>query len=90
MGLRLALAGFLAALASVIELQVAPVSAILGLYLLIEVLRRRYRPGGLVAFALGAAIPTLAMLVYNQVAFGSPWDMGYFHHVTFGHVHTRE
>ena len=75
--------------ASVIELQVAPVSAILGLYLLAEVLRRRYRPGGSGMFALGAAIPTLAMLAYNQVAFGSPWDMGYFHHVDFAHVHTR-
>ncbi len=88
-GLRLALAGFLAALASVIELQVAPVSAILGLYLLTEVLRRQYRPGGLWLFVLGAAIPTLAMLVYNQVAFGSPWEMGYFHHVTFSYVHPR-
>jgi hypothetical protein len=88
-GLRLVTAGFLAALASVIELQVAPVSAILGLYLLTEVLRRRHRPGMLGRFALGAAFPTVAILVYNQVAFGSPWEMGYFHHVTFGHVHTR-
>jgi hypothetical protein len=88
-GLRLAVAGFLAALASVIELQVAPVSAILGLYLLIDVLRRRYHPGVLGLFAIGAAVPTLAMLAYNDVAFGSPWEMGYFHHVTFSHVHTR-
>jgi 4-amino-4-deoxy-L-arabinose transferase-like glycosyltransferase len=88
-GLRLALAGFLAALASVIELQVAPVSAILGLYLLTEVLRGRHRPGGLGLFALGAVVPTLAMLVYHDVAFGSPWEMGYFHHVNFAHVHTR-
>jgi hypothetical protein len=88
-GLRLVLAGFLTALGSVIELQLAPVSAILGLYLLIEVLNRRYRPGGLGLFVVGAAIPTLAMLVYNQVAFGSPWEMGYFHHVTFAYVHHR-
>jgi hypothetical protein len=89
-GLRLAIAGFLAALASVIELQVAPVSAILGLYLLTEVLSRRYHPGGLWIFVLGVALPTLALLAYNQVAFGSPWDMGYFHHVNFAHVHTPD
>ncbi len=87
--LRAAAAGFLAAGASVIELQVAPVSAILGLYLLAEVGGRRQRPASVVAFAMGAAVPTLAMLAYNVAAFGSPWDMGYFHHVTFAHVHTR-
>ena len=38
---------------------------------------------------MGAMIPTLALLVYNEIAFGSPWDMGYFHHVTFAHVHTH-
>ena len=85
---RLALAGFLAASASVIELQVAPVSAILGLYLVTETLRRRIRPGAVAVFALGAAFPTLGLLAYNQLAFGSPWDMGYFHEVNFGYVHT--
>ena len=79
--LRLAAAGFLAASASVIELQVGPVSAILGLYLLVEVIRRRYPFACLLSFAAGAMIPTLVLLVYNQLAFGSPWDMGYFHHV---------
>ncbi len=88
--LRAAVAGFLAAGASVIELQVAPVSAILGLYLLIEAGFRRKRPATVFAFALGAAIPTLGMLWYNHEAFGSPWDMGYFHHVTFSHVHTHD
>ena len=34
-------------------------------------------------------IPTLILLTYNQLAFGSPWDMGYFHHATkqFADVH---
>src|SRR5262249_32211995 len=54
--LRLAAAGFLAAMASVIELQVGPVSAILGLYLLVEVVRRRYPFAGLLGFAAGATI----------------------------------
>lgn len=88
--LRLAASGFLAALASVIELQVGPVSAILGLYLAVEVLRRRYTFVGLLAFALGALIPTLVLLTYNVKAFGSPWAMGYFYHTTFGYVHTRD
>ena len=42
---RVFLAGFLAAYAAVIELQVGPVSAILGLYLLAQCLRRRAAPG---------------------------------------------
>ncbi len=86
---RLAASGFLAASAAVIEIQVGPVSAILGFFLLAEVLGRRQSPAGLVAFAVGALVPTLALLKYNMLAFGSPWDMGYFHHVTFSHVHTK-
>jgi len=82
--LRSFLAGFLAAYAAVVELQVAPVSAILGLYLLTQCLRGDQRPDALALFAVGASIPTLILLVYNQLAFGSPWDMGYFHHDTQG------
>jgi hypothetical protein len=88
--LRLGVAGFLAASAAVIELQVGPVSAILGLYLLVEVLGRRRRPSGLASFAVGAVWPTLVLLAYNQLAFGSPWDMGYFHHTTFKDVHSPD
>ena len=39
--------------------------------------RRTYSALG--AFAAGAAVPTLVLVVYNLLAFGSPWDMGYFH-----------
>ncbi len=85
---RLAAAGFLTAWASVIELPMGPVSALLGLYLVSEVLRGRCRPRGLAAFALAAMVPTMVLLAYNQVAFGSPFELGYFHHVTFGRVHT--
>src|SRR5262249_9904985 len=37
-------------------------------------------------------IPTLLLLGYNQLAFGSAWDMGYFHHATraFAQVHSRD
>jgi hypothetical protein len=90
--LRLVAAGFLAAYASVVELQVGPVSAILGLYLLAQCLAGRRRPDAIALFAVGAAIPTLVLLGYNLLAFGSPWDMGYFHHATamFAKIHNQK
>jgi hypothetical protein len=89
---RMLLAGFLAAYAAVIELQVGPVSAILGLYLLVECATGSRRPDAVGLFAVGALVPTLILLAYNQLAFGSPWDMGYFHHATdiFAKVHNRD
>ena len=83
------IAGFLAAYAAVIELQVGPVSAILGLYILVQCVSRERRPDDLLIFGVGAVIPTLILLGYNQLAFGSPWEMGYFHHATheFAQVH---
>ncbi len=88
-GLRVGAAGFLAASAAVIELQVGPVSAILGLALLADVLSRRRPASSLVWFGLGVVAPTLTLLVYNQAAFGSPWVLGYFKHTTFAYVHSR-
>ena len=89
------LAGFLAAFASVVELQVGPVSAILGVYAGARGLGRiRSGMGGGVAgvawFAAGAAIPTLLLLGYHWVAFDSPFRMGYFFHATerFSRVHS--
>ena len=40
----------------------------------------------------GRCFPTLILLTYNQLAFGSPWDMGYFHHATkqFADVHNAD
>jgi 4-amino-4-deoxy-L-arabinose transferase-like glycosyltransferase len=89
---RLVLAGFLAAFAAVIEIQVGPVSAILGFYLLAQCLRGDRRPDALALFAVGALFPTLILLTYNQLAFGSPWDMGYFHEAMpqFAHVHNDD
>lgn len=85
-------AGFLAALAAVIELQVGPVSAILGLYLLSLVIGGKRPFARLGEFGVGAALPTLLLIGYNQLAFNSPWDMGYFHHANAGFhdVHNRE
>lgn len=85
-------AGVLAAYAAVIELQVGPVSAILGFYLLALVIGGKRKPARLGEFAVGASLPTLLLLGYNFLAFGSPWDMGYFHHATdvFHQVHSAE
>ncbi|CAN5888182.1 hypothetical protein BH23PLA1_BH23PLA1_04620 [soil metagenome] len=90
--LRAGMAGFLAAFAAVVELQVGPVSAILGLYLLVIVIRRQATFSTLPAFVIGATLPTLALLGYNVLAFGDPLDMGYFHHATrqFAEVHSKE
>jgi hypothetical protein len=84
------LAGFLAAAAAVVELQVGPVAAILGLYLLAQVVGKRRSAWALAAFVAGAMGPLLVLLGYNVVAFGTPWDMGYFHErlVIFKQVHT--
>jgi hypothetical protein len=89
--LRMAAAGFLAAYAAVIELQVGPVSAILAVTLLAQCLAGRRRGIVLLWFSIGALVPTLILLTYNAWAFGSPWDMGYFHHATaqFARVHNR-
>lgn len=83
------LAGFLAAYAAVVELYVGPVSAILGSYLLFQCIRRQRPIDDFALFCVGAAIPTLILLGYNQLAFGSPWRMGYFYHATpeFREVH---
>jgi len=86
------LAGFLAAYASVVEIQVGPVSAILGLTVLGLVLARRLPVGALVGFTLGASVPTLILLGYNKIAFDSPWKMGYFFLVMdrFKDVHSTD
>ena len=88
--LRVGAAGALAAYAAVIELQVGPVAAILGFYLLAQVVGGLRRPSVIGEFAVGAMIPTLILLVYNQLAFGSPWDLGYKHHVTFAGLHSEK
>ncbi len=88
---RVGLAGFLAAYASVIELAVGPVSAILALYLLGQVIARVRKPSALGQFAVGALLPTIFLLLYNQLAFGSPLDTGYSHLINdmFKDVHTQ-
>ena len=74
-------AGFFASFASTVELSVAPVSALVALLCLVRVAMRKWPSRALVLFTLGAAGPLMFLLAYNQFAFGSPFDMGYAHHV---------
>jgi hypothetical protein len=74
-----ACAGFLAAAAAAVELQVAPLSLILGFYAFIAVVRRRLPKAALATFIAAGMLPVLGILIYNSAAFGSPWEMGYFH-----------
>ena len=74
-------AGLCASYAAVVEIQAGPVSAILGLALLGNVLAGAASgPRALLGFAVEAhSGPVLVLLGYNVAAFGSPFDMGYFH-----------
>ncbi len=85
-------AGLLASIACVVELQVAPAAAVLGCLLLGLVIAQKHKPNAISLFGVGAIGPLLLMLAYNQLAFGSPFDMGYFHHANpeFAGVHSRE
>lgn len=85
-------AGFLAAYASVIELQAGPLSALLGVSVVVLTLTGARRATFLLHFSLGAAVPTLILLGYNQWAFGHPLDLGYFHLNTprFARIHGRD
>ncbi len=88
-GPRMLAAGFLAGYAALIELSVGPVSAILGIYLIVLVATGQRKLSSLGDFAVGALVPSVILLGYNYLAYGSPWDMGYFHHATaiFARVH---
>ncbi len=86
------LAGAFAAYASVLELQVGPVSAILGLWCVAQAITKQRSWNDVAFFALGASGPTLFLALYNIRAFGSPFEMGYFHHATarFAEVHSKD
>jgi hypothetical protein len=69
-GLRLAGLGFVAGLAILMEYQGVFVIGSLGVAALY---RRGWR--GLAAYGLGAALPVLALLLYNTAAFGGPFHV---------------
>ncbi|QDV37925.1 hypothetical protein [Tautonia plasticadhaerens] len=91
-GLALAASGFLAAFASVVELSVGPISALLGCFAIGKVATRSLPPKAICGFVLGASVPTLVLLGYNAMAFGNPLDIGYAHHATqqFAEVHSAD
>ncbi len=85
------LAGFSASWASIVELSVGPVAALIGGYLLVLVIGRRLPSRTILTFGAAAALPALVLVGYNLLAFGSPLDMGYFHEdlADFRGVHSR-
>lgn len=86
------LAGFLASYAATIELSVGPVSALIAAGFAWMAVQRGAFGSRIAWFALGAIGPALLLLAYNQLAFGSPFDMGYSHHVIprFRAVHSAD
>ncbi len=88
--LPIVFAGALAAFASVIELQAGPLSALLGIYLLVQVVVGKRGAMAIVFFAAGAFPPTAVLLGYDYLAFGNIFDQGYFHLHTprFAKVHS--
>lgn len=88
---RAFLSGLLSALAGTVELSLAPVCVIVALVVLVHIARRKWPSRALVAFACGVAGPLAALLTYNTLVYGSPFEMGYAHHVVprFRAVHGR-
>lgn len=85
---RMAVAGFAAGLAPLMDYQAA--LALLPLACLVTVrLWRSGRLSLLVAAALGAALPIAVLLGYHHAAFGSPWRTGYDASQTFAELHQQ-
>jgi len=68
-------AGLLAGVAGLTEYQAVIPCGMLALYVVAGPLRRR--PGPLAAFVAGALPGAAALLVYNTLAFGGPFDLSY-------------
>lgn len=76
---RYALAGFILSLAALVELTAVPAAAMIGLLLLSKPTPLQWDRLGLNALAmLAAGLPAAAvLLLYNSLAFGSPFHLGY-------------
>jgi len=81
--------GLVAASAVAVEYGTVFVALPLGVYALARARRVGWRP--LVAALLGCAPPLLALALYHDAAFGSPWSTGYHHSVRdeFAAIHAR-
>lgn len=79
-------AGFVLALAVVIEFPAALAAGLIGLMGLARLVRRGWSSAAnrcLAGVALGAAIAGLPLLAYNALVFGAPLSLGYGHVVGF-------
>lgn len=86
------LIGLLAGFGVLTELAQAPVAVAIGLAVLAGDFRFKSISQNATGMLLGAVPSALVLLTYNFIAFGSPLDMGYFHHATqqFAKVHSAE
>lgn len=89
---RAFLIGLSAGLGVLVELAQAPFAIAIGLAALGRCHSFKARFDAAVMMLLGAAPAAFLLLGYNFVAFGSPFDMGYFYHATkrFAEVHSAE
>lgn len=67
-------AGLLLGFLLVVDMTAAPAGALVGLFIL---LRSEHRVGSFIALAIGGLIGLAPLLIYNQLAFASPFRMGY-------------
>ena len=86
------LIGLLAGFGVLTELPQAPVAVAIGLAVLASDRRFKSIFQNTIGMLLGALPSALVLFTYNFIAFGSPLDMGYFHHATqqFAKVHSAE
>lgn len=70
-GMRVAAAGFLAALAVTLEYQAILVALALAVYLMVR------SPRAILPFAVGALPPAVALGAYHTTLFGRPWTLPY-------------
>jgi len=89
---RAFLIGLTAGLGVLVELAQAPFAIAIGLAALGRCHGMKARFDSAVMMLLGAAPAAIVLLGYNFVAFGSPFDMGYFYHATkrFAEVHSAK
>jgi hypothetical protein len=81
--------GLVAASAVAVEYGTVFVALPLGIWALARARRVGWRP--LAAALLGCALPLIALALYHDAAFGSPWSTGYHHSVReeFAVIHSR-
>ena len=72
-----AVTGIVMSYTAVVDLTTAPSLVLLGLVALVLAWRRARLAPMLAGFAIGGTLGALPLLVYNQLAFGSPFRLGY-------------